>query len=57
MKETKQTNSVVIHNRILIDSKDKLHKISKLTYRGIGDTLDWIIAEAWKKFEKQEQPK
>jgi hypothetical protein len=36
------------------ETRDHIREIARLTYRGIGDTLDWLVAEAWKKMQSDQ---
>lgn len=45
--------NVVLSARILPETQMKLREISKGTYRGIGDTLDWLVDEAYKRYRQE----
>lgn len=49
--------SVPINLRVRPETREKLIQIATETYRGMGDTFDWLVADAWNRMEKEKQEK
>lgn len=52
MSQTKQMNF-----QVLPETRERIRQIAKMTYRGYGDTLDWLVAEAWERIQIANQEK
>lgn len=50
MADTVQMNLMV-----LPETKEKVQTMAKMTFRGFGDTVDWVVAEAWERMQKAQQ--
>lgn len=40
-------DTIQMNFQILPETREKIKELAKLTFRGLGDTLDWLVAEKW----------
>ena len=52
MSEARQMNF-----QIRPETRDRIREIARMTFRGYGDTVDWLVAEAWERINKIQQEK
>lgn len=47
--------NIQMNIQVLPETKERIREIAKLTYRGYGDPLGWLVAEAYSKIKKVQQ--
>jgi hypothetical protein len=48
-------DSVQMNVNVMPETKERVKEIARQTFRGPGDVIDWLVDEAWKKFQPQPQ--
>lgn len=47
-------DTVQMNVNVLPETKERIKEIARLTFRGMGDTIDWLVSEAWEKIQEQQ---
>jgi CelD/BcsL family acetyltransferase involved in cellulose biosynthesis len=52
---TVQAKTVQVNYRVDPVTKARIEELARQTYRGLGDVVDWVVAEAWERMEQAQR--
>jgi hypothetical protein len=46
-------DAVQMNFNVRPETKERVKEMARLTFRGPGDLIDWLVAEAWQKMKSE----